>query len=465
MKQIKVGFLPLYIQLYDDNMTPDYRAPMEQYMNTVIQMLKDQGLQVIPAEAVCRIAPEFEAAVAKFNAEDVDAVITMHLAYSPSLESIDALMKLEAPIIVFDSTADYEIVSYQNSENRIGPNHGIHGVQDMCNLLKRNEKAYHICAGHALHSNVIAELCGMCRAAAARKAYRNMKIGSVGGSFHGMGDFLISDERYKKEIGAQVSYMTPEIAEKYLAKVTEQDVTEEIASDAMKYNVSITSESDYRAATKTGLAIRKWMEENHFGALTVNFLTFDQSGLPKMPFPECCKTLERDLGYAGEGDALTAGLVGALHHVYSDVTFTEMFCPDWERNVILMSHMSESNPALAQWKPYITSLPFNYNSSGDTVGMYSCARPGNCVIVNLAPMRDSFALILCPGKMLDIGIEGNVYTYATQGWFKPAMDLPRFLKEYSMAGGTHHSALVYDISVDELKTFGQMMHFDVIVIA
>ncbi len=463
MKKIKVGFLPFYIKLYDDAIGPAYRIPMEQYMAMSIQMLESQGIEVVRAD-ICRIKPEFDAAAAMFNQADVDAVITMHLAYSPSLESIDALLSLKAPIIVFDSTTHYELVKVAGYEDRIGPNHGIHGVQDMCNLLKRNGRPYYICAGHALHSNVIAELAGMCRAAAVKKAYSTMKVGSVGGSFEGMGDFRISDERYRNEIGAEVAYMTPEDAVLYLQKVTDAEVEAEIAQDREKYNVEVTFTEEYKLATKAGLAIRKWMQEKALDAVTVNFLTLDICGLPKMPFPECCKVLERGQGYAGEGDTLTAGLVGALFAAYQNTTFTEMFCPDWEQDVILMSHMGESNPNLAQWKPYLRDCEFAYNSCGNTVGLYTCARRGNVTIVNLAPMNDSFNLVLCPGQMLDVGLEFGAYKSATQGWFKPTKPLPQFLKEYSLAGGTHHSAMVYDADLEELKAFGEMMGFNVIVV-
>ena len=463
MKKIKVGFLPLYIKLYDDSIGPHIRVPMEKYMNMAINMLESQGIDVVLAD-VCRIKPEFEAATAMFNEADVDAVITMHLAYSSSLESIEALMKLNAPIIVFDSTPDYDLIKSAGYANRITPNHGIHGVQDMCNLLKRNGKPYYICAGHALHSEVIAELAGMCRAAAVKKAYETMKIGSVGGSFTGMGDFLISDERYKSDIGAEVSYMTPDVVNEYLAKVTDEEIDAEMALEKEKYNVQVTYLEEHRLATKSGLAIRKWMEEKGLGSVTVNFLTLDICGLPKMPFPECCKVLERGLGYAGEGDVLTAGLVGAMHSVYPNTTFTEMFCPDWEQDVILLSHMGESNPSLAQWKPVIRDRNFSYNSCGNTVAMYTCCRPGNAAIVNLAPMNDGFYMILCPGKLLDVGLERGAYAAATQGWFKPGKPLPQFLKAYSLAGGTHHSAMVYDVNVEELKVFGEMMGFNVFVI-
>lgn len=47
---------------------------------------------------------------------------------------------------------------------------------------------------------------------------------------------------------------------------------------------------------------------------------------------------------------------------------------------------------------------------------------------------------------------------------KPCKPLPQFLKEYSLAGGTHHSALVYGAALAELEAFGRMMDFDVTVI-
>ena len=39
MKKIKVGYLPLYIKLYDDS-NPHYRDPMVDYMHMLIKMLE-----------------------------------------------------------------------------------------------------------------------------------------------------------------------------------------------------------------------------------------------------------------------------------------------------------------------------------------------------------------------------------------------------------------------------------------
>ncbi|MCK9330371.1 MAG: hypothetical protein M0Q94_10895 [Candidatus Cloacimonetes bacterium] len=461
--KIKVGYLPLYIKLYDDS-NPHERDSMVDYMEMLIRMLESQGLEIVRTDEICRIKPEFDRAAEKFNNADVDAVITQNLAYSPSLESIKAILSLKAPIVVFDTTPDYRLSKVQQYYDGISPNHGIHGVQDLTNMLKQNGKPYYLCVGHALHSNVVSEVVSMCRAAAAAKFFKKETVGSVGGSFTGMGDFLVSEEHYKKAIGPEVKYMTPEVVKKFIAQVSEKEIDAEIASDRQKYDVQVNDEKSYRASTKSGLAIRKWMEAEKIDSCTVNFLTLDKCGLPKMPFVECCKILGTRHGYAGEGDVLTAGLVGALMSIYPETSFTEMFCPDWEEDLILLSHMGESNPNLSQWKPLVTDTKFNYNSCGDTTAMYNCYRPGNVVYVNLAPMGDRFSMIITEAKIVDAGLRNGVYGKATQGWLKPCKPIREFLKEYSEAGGTHHSAMVYNGNAEEIKAFGKMLGFDIVEI-
>ena len=458
MSQVKIGYLPLYIKLYDDS-NPNTRKPLVEYMHTLIGMLESQGREVVEAP-VCRVHEEFDAAIEKFKKEDVTAIVTQHLAYSPSLESIDALEKAGVPVIVLDTTPDYALIEAAGYYNGITPNHGIHGVQDMCNLLRRRGIEYYICAGHAMHSDVISQAAGLCRAAAAARSYKRARIGSVGGSFTGMGDFLVSDEDYKAKIGADVLYMDKAAVAKYLKKVTKKDMDAEMAFDEATFTMEVTDQEAYREAVRSGLAVRKWAEDQKLTALTVNFLTLDQCGLPKMPFAECSKAMVRGMGYAGEGDTLTAGLVGALRSVYYDTTFTEMFCPDWKENVILLSHMGESNYTLAKWRPVMSTVPFNYNSCGDTAAPYICFRPGKAVFVNVAPSKEGFSMIATQVEMLDAGLEFGVYRSSNQGWMKPEKPLPEFLKAFSELGGTHHSALVYNGNIDEILAFGRMMGFE-----
>ena len=82
---MKIGFLPLYVKLYDD-CVPSVRPRMNDFYATVAQMLRDKGAEVVESP-FCRLADEFKTAVKTFEDEKVDAIVTLHIAYSPSLES------------------------------------------------------------------------------------------------------------------------------------------------------------------------------------------------------------------------------------------------------------------------------------------------------------------------------------------------------------------------------------------
>ena len=91
MKKIKIGFLPLYIKLYDDSGSGARARPrLEPFYEKLAEMLEAEGIEVIRAP-FCRIDEEFRRETKKFKAEGAEVIVTWHAAYSPSLESIGAL--------------------------------------------------------------------------------------------------------------------------------------------------------------------------------------------------------------------------------------------------------------------------------------------------------------------------------------------------------------------------------------
>ena len=122
---MKIGLLPLYIALYDRT-SPSMRPRLEAFYQEIAQEFARRGVEV-ETSPFCRLKPEFEQAVGKFEAAGVDALVTLHMAYSPSLESIDVLAGTALPIVVLDTTETLEFTNGQDPVE-IDYNHGIHGV-------------------------------------------------------------------------------------------------------------------------------------------------------------------------------------------------------------------------------------------------------------------------------------------------------------------------------------------------
>lgn len=441
MTKPRIGLLPLYLELYDASM-PELHGQMEAFVDKISSEMETRGISMVRVP-ICRLSGEFHAAVQQLEDSGADAIVTLHLAYSPSLESIDALASTRLPIVVLDTTPTFSFGPTQNPDE-IMFNHGIHGVQDLCNLLIRRGKKFALEVGHWEKSDVLDRVASWCRAAKVASSLRSARVGRIGPSFAGMGDFDIPSETLKAAIGMETVACTPDKLRALVPDENESIVGDEIRRSSEVFDIGDVSDKAHRTTVRAGIAIRRWIEQERLTAFSMNFMAIDsKSGLPTVPFVEAGNALVRGLGYAGEGDVLTAGLVGALLSVYPHTTFTEMFCPDWENDTVFLSHMGEMNYNLADSRVELVEKPFPWTDAEAPLVPSGRYMGGSAVLIDLAPgPDDTFALVISPVEMLSADGK-DMFSESVRGWFSPSIPLEDFLRRYSEAGGTHHLALVY----------------------
>ncbi len=469
MNKPKIGLLPLYLELYDKSCA-DRRPMVEQFYRTIAAELEKGGASVITS-GICRLKKEFASAVRSFEKQQADAIVTLHLAYSPSLESSDVLAGTCLPLIVLDTTPAYAFSPGQNPKE-IMYNHGIHGVQDMCNLLIRNGKPFRIEAGHWQRSDVLDRVISLACAAKLAASMRRARVGIIGSPFKGMGDFAVPSGALARTIGVTTVPCDMDEIRKTVAGIGAAALKAEVAAIVKSCGPGKLENSVLRRSALAGLAVRRWIEAEKLTAFTFNFLAINKaSGLPTVPFIEACLAMSRGIGYAGEGDILTAALVGSLLALYPDTTFAEMFCPDWKNNGVFLSHMGEINTRLVDGKPRLCAPPFPYTDAELPVKLTGRLKGGKACFVNLAPMPAaggkrggfSYRLIVASGSMLAVR-GSDAMKDSVRGWFMPTVPLADFLADYSRNGGTHHAALVYGDRAREIVAFGGFMGWETVVL-
>ena len=228
MEKMKLGLLPLYLKLYDDNQLRAVER-VDGFCNLIKQEFVNRDLEVILAP-ICRIKEEFINAVDLFESNNVDAIVTLHLAYSPSLESIDALSSTKIPIIVCDTTPTFEYGPDQDTEELMF-NHSIHGVQDMCNLLLRRGKAFQIEAGHWKNSDVLERVVAHISSARMYSHFLGQKVGIIGEPFKGMGDFFIPEKKLMKDFNIEICKLESDVLTACYSSVSDEDISKEIDND------------------------------------------------------------------------------------------------------------------------------------------------------------------------------------------------------------------------------------------
>lgn len=457
MKKSTAGLLPFYLELYD-KVRPENRKEVEDFLKKIKGELEKSGLEIITAP-VCRIENEFAKAVKKFEKKSVDAIITLHLAYSPSLESFDILAKTSLPLIILDTTPDFDF-GFGTDPSKIMANHGIHGVQDLCNMLIRKGKPFIIEAGHWQKSDILKRIANDLNVCIATNAMKTSKVGIIGKPFKGMGDFTIPFSDLKKQIGVDVIQGSP--AEFKAIKTEDSEIKKEIALYKKAFKSGKFLDKCIEETARTSLTVRKWIEKEKLSAFTFNFLDIDDKcGLGTVPFLEASQAMSRGIGYAGEGDVLTAAFVRSLMKIFPETSFAEMFCPDWKGNRIFLSHMGEVNAAIIDGKPELLEKDFPFIKSRIAPALaQGCMKDGKAALVNLAPGPDGkFKVIVCRGQMrspLKSKMSG------IRGWFEPEIPVDELLEKYSRNGGTHHLALVYGADVKLIEKYAALMRWDMI---
>ena len=462
MESPTIGLLPLYVKLYDET-HPALCGELEPFLHRVAAAFRERGVDVVAAP-VCRVKEQIARAVRDFGKAGVDLIVTLHLAYSPSLEAADVLAGAQQPILMLDTTPDKNF-GPEADPKRLLANHGIHGLQDLACMLRRRGKAYTVVAGHLSNPETMERACALARGARAATKLRGMRVLRIGSPFEGMGDFQVADPELHEALGIHVDQISPGALLDDVQQVTQEAIAHEMNDDKAAFLVEVDPEVHERSA-RLGLGLRRYLERGGYHAFSMNFLAFDieEGPLSTVPFLECSKAMGRGMGYAGEGDVLTAALVGALNTCIGPASFTEMFCPDWEGGAVFLSHMGEFNPALAAEKPRLYEKDFPFTKTQNPAALACAPRPGVATLVNLAPgPGGSFGLLVVPVEILGDGAHPD-FTNWIRGWVKPAMPLETFLEAYSYHGGTHHCALVLGDRRNELRAMGRVAGLEAVVL-
>ena len=451
---MKIGLLPLYLALYDKT-SKKTRDHLEPFYDELVAMFEERGVTV-ERSPFCRLNAEFKESVANFEAAKVDAIVTIHMAYSPSLECIEALAGTELPIVVLDTTplADF---SPEQTPAGIMLCHGIHGVMDMCSMLKRYGKAYAIAAGYYKDGDCVDRVCGYVRAAVAAAALKKANVGLLCGSFEGMGDFAVPRGEMKARFGINVTDIDSASLTACRENLSAEAIEAELAADKEAFIFSDgVVEDEYKEVIKDCLAMRAWLEANGATAFSANFSKLTPAcGIGTTPFIEGCKGMARGIGYAGEGDVLTAAFTGAFLAGYPETGFVEPFCPDWEHDTVFMSHMAEVNYLTVNGKPTL----YPRGAAGEehrAYGAYACMKGGKGVYINISRDKDDYQILAAEAEMLDV--EKDNFPTSMRGWMKPAKgSLASFLEDLSENGATHHSCFIYGATAKEMKFFAKLL--------
>jgi L-arabinose isomerase len=442
-RKARVGLLGLMLELYDA--WPDLKPTMAGFANEIAATLAPFAEVSFPG--VCNTRDQVERAVTGFEAAGTDLIIVVLLTYAPSHIALPALLRTRLPILLYNTQQLYgvgpETLSIDTTRN-----HGMHGIQDLANVLLRAGQPINLVTGHYRDSTTIAHLRAWCDAARVVNHLRQLRIGLIGYPMEGMGDFGLDETAFLSQVGVEIRRLPMRALAARAAAAPSDAVAALMAEDRAQFRFSDDiTEAEHAASARLEWALRETLRERGMHGFASHFLAVSEEGrLETLPFLAASKLLADGYGFGGEGDATSAVAVCLMQALAGQANFTEMFTMDFEHNAALMMHMGEANWRMARRDEPIHVLR---STLGDIMEVQVAPlllafslEPGDATLVSLTTVADGqLKFIIAEGKVLDFPYLADLARPHYK--FSPNGDLSDFLTRYSLAGGSHHQALAY----------------------
>jgi L-arabinose isomerase len=343
----KVGLLALTLDLYE-TLAPGLREEREEWLRREIVPALERVADVVLDKAVFH-RRDIEAQVGRFEAQDVDALLVVLLTYSPSQLALPALKRTRLPIVVWN-TQELLAVDDHFAVPAMMANHGVHGTQDLCNVLVRSGVDFEYVTSHISDKGATDPLADFFRAAAAVGRLRKARIGLIGYPFPSMGDFALDTTHLAATLGCQSVNVPVEEYINRAAGAKPKAVTELLSIYRKSYDVApAITDKDLEATARVEAALRGIVCDHGLDALAYQFTAFgDDERTPTVPFVAASRLMAEGIGFGGEGDLIAAAGATFLNWLNPPASFSEIFTIDFEGNSVFMSHMGEANVAMAR---------------------------------------------------------------------------------------------------------------------
>jgi L-arabinose isomerase len=447
-----VGVLAVTLELYEQ-LAPGLRQQREQWLQT-------QALPALAARVEIRFTraayrrEDVDSIVAEYETEGCDAILVICLTYSPSQIMLPALKRTRLPILVWNTQELWAVDGAFNAD-LVDQNHGVHGTQDLANVLLRSGVPFQYRTSHLSDDNGLRELEDFFLAATVVAGLRRCRLGLIGYAFPGMGDLGVDSTHLAATLGCSWEMLSLEEYFRLAAAAPLQAVERLKAEYRRLYAVAEDiGDADLDAAVRAEFSLRSMVADRRLDALSFQFLAFGEDERTEtLPFVAVSRMMADGIGFAGEGDLVGAANAWLLNRLCPPASFSEIFTIDFAGNSILLSHMGEANAGMARRDRRIplVALPAPVGRiRGRQLVLVTSFEPGPATLCALAlGPNQRWRLIASRMEIQDFGPLASLPGPHSKA--QSRQNIREWLTAYAMAGGPHHHAICFGDARPRLK--------------
>lgn len=409
------------------------------------------------------------------NAPDCAGVITWMHTFSPAKMWIIGLQEYKKPLCHLHTQFNEEIPYDTIDMDFMNENQSAHGDREYGHIVSRMGIERKIIVGHWSNAAVQEKLGSWMRTAIGLMESSHIRVCRIADNMRNVavteGDKVEAQVKFGWEIDA---YPVNEIAE-YVAAVPQNEIDALVEEYYSKYDIILdgrdAAEFKNHVSVQAGIEIgfEKFLTERNYQAIVTHF--GDLGSMKQLPGLAIQRLMEKGYGFGGEGDWKTAAMVRLMKIMAEGVQDAKgtSFMEDYTYNLtagkegILQAHMLEVCPTIADGKIGIKVNPLTMGDREDPARLVFTSKTGPAVATSLIDLGNRFRLIINAVDCKKTEKPMPKLPVATAFW-TPQPNLEVGAEAWILAGGAHHTAFSYDLSVEQMVDWAEAMGIESVVI-
>lgn len=444
----------------------------------IVEGLNASGL--LPYEVVWKPTLISQASIRKtLNDANADVlcagVITWMHTFSPAKMWIMGLQEYRKPLCHLHTQFNEEIPYDTIDMDFMNENQSAHGDREYGHIVSRMGIERKIIVGYWAGEAVQRALGAWMRTAVGVMESSHIRVCRLGDNMNNVA--VTEGDKVEAQIkfGWEIDHYNINDAVAYVDAVSKADTDALVEEYYQKYKILADGrdEASFRDAVAVQAAIEigleRFLEEGDYHAVVTHFGML--GGLRQLPGLAIQRLMEKGYGFGAEGDWKTAAMVRLMKIMTEGVPGAKgtSFLEDYTYNLvpgkegILQAHMLEVCPTIADGDIAIRVNPLTMGNREDPARLVFTAKEGAGVATSLIDLGNRFRLIINAVDCRKVEKPMPKLPVATAFW-TPRPDLQVGAAAWILAGGAHHTAFSYDLSVEQMTDWADAMGIESVVI-
>ena len=407
--------------------------------------------------------------------EDCAGVITWMHTFSPAKSWILGLQEYRKPLLHLHTQFNQEIPYDTIDMDFMNEYQSAHGDREYGHIVSRMGIERKVIMGFWDDKNVQERIASWMRTAVGVMESSHIRVMRIADNMRNVavteGDKVEAQIKFGWEVDA---YPVNEIAEA-VEQVSKGDIDALVEEYYDKYDILLegrdAAEFKKHVAVQAGIEIgfERFLEEKNYQAIVTHF--GDLGSLKQLPGLAIQSLMEKGYGFGAEGDWKTAAMVRLMKIMTANVPNAKgtSMLEDYTYNLvpgkegIIQAHMLEICPSIADGPIGIKVQPLSMGDREDPARLVFSAKEGKGVATSLIDLGNRFRLIINAVNCKKVE-KPMPHLPVAQAFWTPEPNMQVGTEAWIYAGGAHHTAFSYDLSVEQMVDWADAMGIESVVI-